>query len=90
MPFFGMILIAGHGKRKFQPNQEGMAMTLEQLERRVNDLEVQISELRSELKPLRSLGGVQETFGMFAVDPEFDEIVRQGREYRKRANSEGE
>jgi hypothetical protein len=46
--------------------------------------------LRAELKPLRPLASVGETFGMFAADPEFDEIVRLGREYRERANSEDE
>ncbi|MFH1919161.1 MAG: hypothetical protein ABIP48_04625 [Planctomycetota bacterium] len=65
-------------------------MTLEQLEQRVHDLERQVAELRDELKPLRPLGSVQQTFGMFAADPEFDEIVRLGREYRKQINSEGE
>lgn len=65
-------------------------MTLEQLERRVQDLETQVAELRRELRPLRPLGSVQETFGMFADDPEFEEIVRRGREYRKQANSEDE
>jgi len=39
------------------------------------------------LRPLRPLSGVGETFGMFAADPEFDEIVRLGREYRDRVNS---
>ena len=63
-------------------------MTLEQLEQRVHELERQLAELRCELKPLAPLGGVQETFGMFAEDPEFDEIVRLGREYREQINSE--
>ena len=62
-------------------------MTLEQLEQRVHDLERQVAELRGELRPLRPLSGVGETFGMFAADPEFDEIVRLGREYRDRVNS---
>ncbi len=62
-------------------------MTLEQLERRVDDLERQVAELRAELKPLRPLGSVQETFGMFAGDSEFEEIVRLGREYRQQINS---
>ena len=53
-----------------------MIMTLEQLEQRVHNLERQVAELRDELKPLRPLANVQETFGMFAGDPEFDEIVR--------------
>lgn len=65
-------------------------MTLEQLEQRVHDLERQVAELRGELKPLGPLGSVQETFGMFAGDPEFDQIVRFGREYRKQANSEAD
>ena len=62
-------------------------MTLEQLEKRVHDLERQVAELRAELKPLRPLGSVQETFGMFAGDSGFDEIVRLGREYRNQVNS---
>jgi len=65
-------------------------MTLEQLEQRVQDLERQVALLRDELKPLRPLGSVQQTFGMFAGDPEFDEIVRLGRQYRKQVNSEVE
>ena len=65
-------------------------MTLEQLEQRVRDLERQVAQLRGELKPLRPLGSVQQTFGMFAGDPEFEEIVRLGREYRSQVNSEGE
>ena len=65
-------------------------MTLKQLEQRIHNLERQVAELRDELKPLRPLGNVKETFGMFAGDPEFDEIVRLGRDYRNRANCEGE
>jgi hypothetical protein len=65
-------------------------MTLEQLAQKVNDLERQIAELRREIRPLRPLGGVEETFGMFADDPEFDQIVRLGREYRDQVNAEGE
>ncbi len=65
-------------------------MTLEQLEQRVHDLEREVAILRQELKPLRPMRSVQDTFGMFAGDPEFDEIVRLGCEYRKQANPEGE
>ena len=36
---------------------------------------------------MRPLGSVGETFGMFAADPDFDEIVRLGREYRDQVNS---
>lgn len=63
-------------------------MTLEQLERKVNDLERQLAELRREMKPLRQMPSVEDTFGMFADDPEFDEIVRLGHEYREQANAE--
>ena len=65
-------------------------MTLEQLEQRVNDLERQVAELRRETKPLGPLKRVEETFGMFANDPEFDEIVQLGRQYRDQANAEDE
>ncbi len=65
-------------------------MTLEQLAQRVDDLERQVAGLRGELPPLRPFGSVQETFGLFAEDPEFDEIVRLGREYREQANTEDE
>ncbi len=65
-------------------------MTLEQLEERLSDLERQVADLRREIKPLRPLKNVQDTFGMFANDPEFDEIVRHGREYRAQANAEDE
>ena len=65
-------------------------MTLEQLERKVNELEQQVAELRSELKPLRPGGSPADTFGMFREDPLFDEIVRLGREYRDQANAEAD
>lgn len=63
-------------------------MTLEQLEQKVNDLERQLAELRREIKPLRPMTSVEDTFGMFANDPDFDEIVRLGREYREQMNAE--
>jgi hypothetical protein len=63
-------------------------MTLEQLEQKVNDLARQVAELRREIKPLRPLARVEDTFGMFADDPMFDEIVRLGREYRDEINTE--
>jgi hypothetical protein len=64
-------------------------MTLEQLEQRVLDLEKQVSALQRDIKPLRPLARVEDTYGMFADDPEFDEVVRLGREYREQANAEG-
>jgi hypothetical protein len=69
---------------------EVMTMTLEQLERKVNDLERQVAELRNELKPFRPADRTADTFGMFRDDPLFDEIVRLGREYRDQVNSEAE
>ena len=63
-------------------------MTLEQLAAKVDGLERQLAELRREIRPLRPLENIQDTFGMFADDPEFDEIVRLGREFRQQANSE--
>ena len=57
-------------------------MTLEQLEQRVHALELEVAELRRQLKPLQPLPSVAHTFGMFANDPEFDEVIRLGREFR--------
>lgn len=68
--------------------REVKTMTLEQLEQRVSDLERQLAELRRNVQPLGRMNSVKETFGMFADDPGFDEIVRLGREYRDQANSE--
>lgn len=64
-------------------------MTLQQLEQRLSDLERQVADLRQGGRPLHSLPSVQDTFGMFAIDPEFGEMVELGREYREQANSEG-
>jgi len=65
-------------------------MTLKQLEKKVNDLERQVAELRRESKPLSPFQRVEETFGLFANDPEFDEIVRLGRQFRDQANAKDE
>jgi len=63
-------------------------MTLEQLEEKVNDLERQVAQLRAENKSLRPMKHMADTFGMFADDPEFDEIVRLGRQFRDQANAD--
>jgi len=63
-------------------------MAMEQLEQRVAELERQVAELRREPKPLRPLSSVAETFGMFAQDPDFDEVVKLGRQYRHQVNVE--
>jgi hypothetical protein len=65
-------------------------MTLEQLEERVHNLERQVVELRGAARRLEPMGSVQDTFGMFAGDAEFDQIVRLGREYRDQVNSESQ
>lgn len=62
-------------------------MKLEQLEQRVRDLEKQVAELRRQIQPIDPLPNVESTFGMFADDREFDEIVKLGRENRERVNS---
>ena len=64
-------------------------MTLEQLERRVNDLERQLAELRDRVAAPELPKSVQDTFGSIGDDPDFDEIVRLGREYRRQASNEG-
>ncbi len=63
-------------------------MTLEQLEKKVNELEIEVAELRRELKPLRPVYKTDDTFGMFSDDAEFEELVEFGREYRDQANTE--
>ena len=65
-------------------------MTIDQLEQRLSDLERQVAELQREVRPLRPFPNVKDTFGMFANDPDFDEIARLGREYRQQVNSEDE
>jgi hypothetical protein len=57
-------------------------MTLEQLEKR------QLADLRNRLDSTRGPTSVDQTFGFIGDDPEFDEIVRLGREYRRHANDE--
>ena len=46
-------------------------MTLEQLEQRVAALEKEVADLRQEAPPLRSTKTFQDSFGMFADDPDF-------------------
>jgi hypothetical protein len=62
-------------------------MTLQQLEQRVSDLETQVAQLQRQAHPLRPFRNVEETFGLFANDAEFDEIVRLGREFRQTENA---
>ena len=62
-------------------------MTLQQLEQRLGELELQVAELRREIRPLRPFQNVQQTFGLFAGDADYDEVIRYGREFRERANA---
>jgi hypothetical protein len=63
-------------------------MTRQQLEQRLVELERQVADVQRAVKPLVPLANVRDTFGMFANDREFDEIVQLGREYREQVNSE--
>ena len=52
------------------------------LEKRVASLESEFAAFKQRLGSSPTTW--RETFGMFADDPEFDEIVRLGKEYRKK------
>ena len=64
-------------------------MTFEQLEERVLTLERELAEIKTLLLtegPRKK--DWRRTVGMFANDPEFDEILRLGREWRERENKQ--
>ena len=63
-------------------------MTLEQLEYRLASLEDQFAKWKAHAEHDRPKGDWRATFGMFADDPGFDEILQLGREYREQANQE--
>jgi len=63
-------------------------MTLQELETRVHQLERQLTDVQRVLQPLAALSRVEDTFGMFADDAGYDEILKLGREYREQVNSE--
>lgn len=61
-------------------------MTLAELEARVAGLEQEIERLRRKVEgkfPAQHLRSWFRDTGRFANDPDFDEIVRLGREYRE-------
>ena len=60
-------------------------MTKTELLRRVEKLEVEVAALQQAIEQLPRKDW-RTTLGMFANDPVFDEIVRRGKEWRKRAN----
>lgn len=63
-------------------------MTLHRLQQLANELERMLAELRRLIEASQPHTSAADTFGMFADDEGFDEMVRLGREYRKQANSE--
>jgi len=61
------------------------------LEERLAPIEVQVADLRSQVENLRSKGSwIDEITGSFKDDPEFDEILRLGREIRQTDRLESE
>jgi len=62
-------------------------MTIAELEQRLVAVERELAELKMELKQKQKRGW-ESTFGIFANDPVFDEVVRQGREWREQVNRE--
>lgn len=54
-----------------------------ELERRVETLEREVQMLKEQLAKGNGEKDWRSTFGMFANDPEFAEIIRLGREYRE-------
>jgi hypothetical protein len=53
-------------------------------------LEDQFAEWKARAENDQPKGNWRATFGMFADDPDFDEVLRLGREYREQANQERE
>jgi len=58
-------------------------MTTPELERRLEDLERDVLVLKDALRPAEQRPDWRRTVGVFADDPEFEEIVRLGAEYRR-------
>jgi hypothetical protein len=64
-----------------------MSQTLEQ---RVAELEKMVAELRSQPTPTAKKKDWRRTVGVFKDDPDFDEAMRLGREYREQQTYEKE
>jgi hypothetical protein len=60
------------------------------LEKRVADLEKQVAELASRSLTADRKKDPTRVFGIFRDDPEFDEAMRLGREYRQAQTCERE
>ncbi len=65
----------------------GMSQTLEQ---RVQELEKKVAELSAQSIPPPRKKDWRRTIGIFQNDPEFEEAVRLGREYREQQTYEKE
>src|SRR5438876_4365036 len=65
----------------------GMSQTLEQ---RVEDLEKKVAELSAEASRPTRKKDWRRTIGIFKDDPDFEEAVRLGREYRQQQTYEKE
>jgi hypothetical protein len=61
-------------------------MTLAELKKRVVALEEDVAKIKRRLSPRkrRRTKDWRKVVGLFADDPEFDEMVRLGREYRRK------
>ena len=60
------------------------------LEKRVEDLEKKVAELSSNPSPAVRKKDPWRTYGLFKDDPDFEEAVRLGREYREQQTYEKE
>ena len=63
-----------------------MVMSQLTLEERVAHLESELKQVKNHLAAQPAGQDWRSTFGAFANDPLFDEIVQAGREYRTAAN----
>ena len=61
-------------------------MTLPNLEERIAILEREFEAFKLRLNPAGTATSWRETFGMFARDPDFEEVLRLGREFREEEN----
>jgi hypothetical protein len=64
-----------------------MSQTLEQ---RVEELEKKVAELSARPVPAPRKKDPSRTFGIFKDDPDFEEAVRLGREYREQQTHDKE
>ena len=67
-----------------------MSQTIEQLQQRVEELEKKVAELNATLADVPRKKDWRQTVGMFQDDPDFENAVRLGREYREQQTYEKE